>query len=98
LRRFKNIYYSSVIHELLQLSQHVLNLHWIVLKVLCCLNDQHVLGRVGLEPLLVLVVDQSQVFQRNLVLLSSLPLFGSLIALLRSAPEVNNLGLLNLNH
>jgi hypothetical protein len=46
----------------------------------------------------VLVVDQSQVFQRNLVLLSSLPLFGSLIALLRSAPEVNNLGLLNLNH
>lgn len=43
-------------------------------------------------------MNQSQVFQRDLIFFCSLPLLGPFITFLRGAPQIDNLGLFNLNH
>jgi hypothetical protein len=88
----------SIFHEFLEEAQHFLNLCGVVFEVLSCVDDQHIVTGVGLEPLLMFVVDHGEVFQRNLALFFSLSFLGPLETLLRGASQVDNLGFLNIHH
>lgn len=88
----------SLLHELLQLHQHLLLLRRITLKVFSCVDNQNVLSGIVRKPFLMFIVDKLQIFKGDLTLFLSLSLFGSLVALIWSTSQVNHFGLADLYH
>ncbi len=86
------------LHEALDPLQKISDLLGTVLEILSSIDDQHFLSRVALEPLLVLVVDEFEVVEGDLSFFWTHAALGSLMALLRGAFEVDDLGAIDFGH
>lgn len=86
------VYEQSTVHEFFELPEHVLRLDGVILEIFSRIYYQDVLFRVAFEPLLMFIMNQFQVVQRNLTLLGAFPNLCTLMTLLRGAPQIDNFG------
>jgi hypothetical protein len=89
---------QSVVDEISQLLNHLIDFGWVFLEVLRSVQHQYSFGIVTLEPILVLDMNLFQILKRDLILLRPFSGHGSFVAFLRSASQINDFGLLLRSH